>query len=456
MIKNIISKVFGTKTDRDVKLLLPIVGQVNAFYDQYQDLSEDALKAKTDEFKKRLNDGETLDDIMPEAFAVVKETCRRLMGQKWDVVGLEIEWNMIPFDVQLMGAYVLHQGKITEMATGEGKTLVATMPVYLNALSGKGVHLVTVNDYLAQRDSEWVGAVYKYLGLTVGVLLNQMPPDKRREAYLCDVTFGTNSEFGFDYLRDNMAGSEEEMSQARGHNFCIIDEVDSILVDEARTPLIISGPVDRSTHKYDEMRPLVERLIRRQRDLVNKLIDQGEQILKGDEGNDYEGGELLLIALRGMPKNKKLSKLFKEPGYRKLAYDVESDYLRDKKLHEIDERLYFSVDEKTHTIDLTEMGSTAISPDNPELFILPDLGTEIVEIDENSSLSEEEKMQKKNDLNDVYAERSETLHNISQLLRAYTLYEKDVEYVVQEDKVQIVDEFTPPFYHYLQWLSLFL
>ena len=442
MITSLISKFFGTKTDRDIKALQPFVDEVNERYEELHELSEEQLKAKTPEFKDRLEKGETLDDILPEAFAVVKETCKRLVGKSWDVVGMDTSWNMIPFDVQIMGGVALHQGKITEMATGEGKTLVATMPVYLNALSGKGVHIVTVNDYLAQRDAEWIGEVYRYLGLTVGVLLNQMPPDQRREAYLCDVTFGTNSEFGFDYLRDNMASTIEEIVQIRGHNYCIIDEVDSILIDEARTPLIISGPVSRSTHKYDELRSPVERLVHKQRDLVTKLVAQAQKRLEEHGISDYESGILLLTALRGMPKNKRLIKLFKEQGVRKLAYDVESDFIRDKKLQEIDERLYFSVDEKTHTIDLTEIGRQTISPQNPELFVLPDLGTRMVEIDEEEGLSDEDRLRKKNELNEIYAERSEKIHNISQLLRAYTLYEKDVEYVVQEGKVQIVDEFT--------------
>lgn len=442
MIINFIEKIFGSKKDRDIKEFYPIVIEVNEWYEKYHELSEEELKSKTDEFRERIIAGETLDDILPEAFGVVKETCRRLVGKTWNAVGQSVEWNMIPFDVQIMGGIALHQGRITEMATGEGKTLVATLPVYLNALSGKGTHIVTVNDYLAQRDSEWVGEVYKYLGLTVGVLLNQMPPSERREAYLKDVTFGTNSEFGFDYLRDNMAGSVEEIVQIRGHNYCIIDEVDSILIDEARTPLIISGPVSRSTHKYDEMKRPVERLVAKQRNLVTKIIDEASMLLEEHGPDHYKAGKLLLIALKGTPKNKRLLKLFKEQGVRKRVFEVENDYLRDKKMGEIEELLYYSIDEKTHTIDLTDMGRDTLSPDKPEMFLLPDLGTEVVEIDENESLGAEEKIDKKNELNDLFAERSEKIHNISQLLRAYTLYEKDVEYVVQEGKVQIVDEFT--------------
>jgi preprotein translocase subunit SecA len=441
-MKQLIQKLFGTKKDRDIKRFLPLVAEVNEVYEQLHALSEEELIGRTDSFRKRLADGENEDDILVEAFATVKEACRRLVGTSWQVVGHNTEWNMIPFDVQIMGGIALHQGMITEMATGEGKTLVATMPVYLNALSGKGVHIVTVNDYLAQRDAEWVGQVYRYLGLSVGVLLNQMPPEKRREAYHADVTFGTNSEFGFDYLRDNMAGGIEHIVQVRAHNYCIIDEVDSILIDEARTPLIISGPVSRSTHKYDELKRPVERLVARQRDLVSKMIDNAEKRMQEHGWDDYEVGELLLTALRGMPKNKKLSKIFKEQGVRKHVYDVENDYLRDKKLHEIDERLYFSIDEKTHTIDLTDMGREAISPKDPEMFVLPDLAIALTEIDNDESLDAAEKVKRKNQVNEVYAERSERNHNISQLLRAYTLYEKDVEYVIEDSKVQIVDEFT--------------
>jgi len=272
MFTNLITKIFGTKHERDEKKLWPIVHEINQYYEEYQEISEEALKAKTEDFKNRLAEDETLDDILPEAFAVVKEACRRHFGKSWKAVGQDIKWEMIPYDVQLIGGINLHNGKIAEMATGEGKTLVATLPVYLNALEGKGVHLVTVNDYLAQRDCEWMGEIYKYLGLTVGVILNEMTPLERRESYNCDITYGTNNEFGFDYLRDNMAGTPEDIVQSRGHNYAIVDEVDNILIDEARTPLIISGPVSVSTHKYDEMKPLVERLVNRQLKFVTQLL----------------------------------------------------------------------------------------------------------------------------------------------------------------------------------------
>jgi len=280
MINAIISKFFGSKNERELKKIWPIVEQINQHFESYKNLSDEEFPKKTEEFKERLAAGETLDDILPEAFAAVKETCRRLLGKRWIVTEHEIEWDMVPFDVQLIGGYVLNQGKIAEMATGEGKTLVATMPLYLNALEGKGAHLVTVNDYLAQRDAEWMGEIYKFLGLTVGVILNQMDSSQRREAYSCDITYGTNNEFGFDYLRDNMAVSPDDIVQIRGHHYAIVDEVDNILIDEARTPLIISGPLDVSTHTYDEVRPMVERLVREQTRYVNSLIAEAEKMLE--------------------------------------------------------------------------------------------------------------------------------------------------------------------------------
>jgi preprotein translocase subunit SecA len=259
MVSDVLKKVFGTKNEREQKKLWPLVEIINQHYEQCQKLTDEELREKTDEFRQRLAEGETLEDILPEAFAVVKDTCRRLVGKKWMVAGIEIEWEMIPFDVQLLGAIVLHQGRIAEMATGEGKTLVATLPLYLNALQGKGAHLVTVNDYLAQRDAEWMGEIFHFLGLSVGKILNNMDSKQRREAYNCDITYGTNNEFGFDYLRDNMAVQPEDIVQAKGHHYAIVDEVDSVLVDEARTPLIISGPVEHATHAYDEVKPMVAR-----------------------------------------------------------------------------------------------------------------------------------------------------------------------------------------------------
>ncbi|MFC1724686.1 preprotein translocase subunit SecA [candidate division KSB1 bacterium] len=461
---SIITKIFGSKHDRDTKKIVPIVEEINRFYEEYHSLSDEELKAKTDEFKNRIEERrneirdsdeewdpdeldkelleaekEVLDDILPEAFASVKEVCRRLMGKSWNICEQKIIWDMIPFDVQLVGAVVLHQGKIAEMATGEGKTLVATMPMYLNALLGRGVHLVTVNDYLAKRDSEWMGEIFKFLGLTVGCILNDMTPDQRKEIYRCDITYGTNNEFGFDYLRDNMSISMDDVVQ-KGHYYAIIDEVDSVLIDEARTPLIISGPVSVSTHKYKELKPSVERVIRQQNLFVNNLVSEAEKYLEKEE--DYDAGINILRAFRGSPKNKKLMKLLNEVGIKKLMRQVENDFLRDKRMPEIDEELYFCIDEKTNVVDLMEKGRSALSPEDKDMFILPDLATEVQEIEDNESMSLEEKERKKEEFQRLYHERSEKNHNVAQLLKAYSLFEKDVEYVVKDGKVLIVDEFT--------------
>jgi len=484
MFNKFAKKMFGSKHDRDVKKLTPIVEEINGIYLSLKDLTDEELKAKTTEFKALIKDKvgsiqeeidslheklksadnepnfdadeihskitdlekneqdlteEVLNEILPQAFAVVKETCSRLTGKSWKVVDQDLAWAMIPFDVQLMGGIILHRGTIAEMATGEGKTLVATMPLYLNALVGKGAHLVTVNDYLARRDCEWMGEIFKFLGLTVAYIVNDMMPTARKKAYEADITYGTNNEFGFDYLRDNMSVAIENLVQ-RGHYYVIIDEVDSVLIDEARTPLIISGPVGESTNKFAELRPLVEQLIRSQSALVNRLVGEAQRFLQ--EKNEYEAGVKLLLAFRGSPKNPRLAKVMREQGIQKLIHKVESDFMRDKKLYEIDDQLYFSIDEKAHTIDLSEMGRQKLAPDDPEMFVLPDLATElsVIEGDENMPLEEKEKQ--KDVLHKDYAEKSERLHNISQLLRAYSLFVKDVEYVVNEGKVMIVDEFT--------------
>ena len=494
---SLLSKFFS-KHEKDIKRLNPIVDEINHYYEQYHDLTDEELKNKTQYFKEKIvqdtqevrdelqqlkellhsdigssngtneqadqsetdDEGqseslrkqikkleekefelikEVLDEILPEAFAVVKETCKRLVGKKWKVCDLEIQWDMIPYDVQLIGAIVLHDGKIAEMATGEGKTLVATMPMYLNALAGKGVHLVTVNDYLARRDCEWMGEIYKFLGLKVVYIENDTNTEQRKVAYSADITYGTNNEFGFDYLRDNMAIRFEDQVQT-GHYYAIVDEVDSVLVDEARTPLIISGPVEHSTHRYDEMKPRVEQIVKRQTMLMNSIVAEGEKLLS--EGNEYDAGIKLLQASRGSPKNKKLNKIFEEVGVKKLIRRVENDYLRDKKLNEIDEELYFAIDEKAHTIDLTEKGREALSPNGLEMFVLPDLSEKLHEIDVDEAIPEDEKIAIRARIQDEYVEKNERLHNISQLLRAYSLFEKDVEYVVTDGKVLIVDEFT--------------
>jgi preprotein translocase subunit SecA len=494
MIGKLVTKVFGSKHERDIKRIRPLVEQINAYYEEYHSLSDDELRAKTEEFKRRIEEAtaevraeidelkgrlhadvsevdesgngydeltaqeslreriseleeteleiirEKLDEILPEAFAAVKETCRRLVGQRWKVVGHEIEWDMIPYDVQLIGAVVLHEGKIAEMATGEGKTLVATMPLYLNALAGKGAHLVTVNDYLARRDAEWMGKIYEFLGLKVAFIQNDMTPAERKVAYNADITYGTNNEFGFDYLRDNMAIRLEDQVQ-RGHFYAIIDEVDSVLIDEARTPLIISGPVEHSIEQYNAMKPLVERLVKNQTLLVNRLVAEAEKLLESPE-TEYEAGIKILQAHRGAPKNKRLMKLLQEVGVKKLMRRVENDYLRDKRLHELDEELYFAIDEKAHTIDLTDKGREALSPNNPDMFVIPDISERLGEIDSDESLTPEEKLREKEKVQLEYSEKSEQLHSIHQLLRAYSLFERDVEYVVTDGKVIIVDEFT--------------
>ncbi len=458
MGENIVTKIFGSKHERDIRKIKPVVEEINTLFEESKSLSDEQLKGKTDEFRKRIREHlepyqtegtseeelkkaeqEIMDELLPEAYAVVKDTCRRLLGRKWEICGIEIEWDMVPFDVQLIGAIVLHQGKIAEMATGEGKTLVATMPVYLNALLGKGVHLVTVNDYLARRDSEWMGEIYKFLGLTVGCIQNQMDNAERKAQYNCDITYGTNNEFGFDYLRDNMAIRAEDRVQ-RGFQYAIVDEVDSVLIDEARTPLIISGPVSHSTQRYGEMRPMVDQLVKRQTGLVNKMVAEGEELLK--EGKEYEAGIKLLTAQRGAPKNKRLMKLLKELGVKKLITSVELDYMRDKRLNEIDDLLYYSIDEKENSTNLNEMGRSLLSPQDQVLFVIPDITEGIHEIDSDETLSFQQKLEKKEELYKLHAERSEKVHNISQLLKAYSLFEKDVEYVVQDGKVMIVDEFT--------------
>ncbi|MBE59968.1 MAG: preprotein translocase subunit SecA [Candidatus Marinimicrobia bacterium] len=467
MIQNLIKKVFGSRSDREMKELLPLVDEVNQFAESLTSKSDGELRERTQELKasireiriiaeekaaKEINDKDEankfillaehdkLEEILPEAFAMVKETCRRMCGTSWKVVGRELSWEMVPFDVQIMGGIILHRGNVTEMKTGEGKTLVAAFPIYLNALTGRGVHLITVNDYLAQRDAEWMGEVYKRLDLSVGFILNNMTPEQRRENYNRDITYGTNNEFGFDYLRDNMSLQKEDQVQ-RDHAYAIVDEVDSVLIDEARTPLIISGAVDAPVDtSFKDLRPLVQNLVRQQNALVSKIVSEGETLLK--EEKDRDAGYKFLQALRGQPKHPKVMKIFQEGGTKKLAHQVESEFMRDKKLHEVDDDLFFSIDEKTHVIDITEKGRNALAPDSPETFIIPDLGEMLHDIDENESLSKLEKDQEKENAHQLHADRSGRIHNMTQLLRAYTLYDKDVEYVVENDRVQIVDEFT--------------
>jgi len=418
----IIKKVFGTKNERVLKKLCPLVNKINSLEPTTKELKDHELKAKTGEFRQRIERGESLDELLPETFAVVREVARRTL-------------NMRHFDCQLVGGVVLHQGKIAEMATGEGKTLVATLPAYLNALTSKGVHIITVNDYLAKRDRDWMGVIYEFLGLSVDVIHHDIDHLARQRAYQADITYGTNTEFGFDYLRDNMAIRQEDQVQGV-HHYAIVDEVDSILIDEARTPLIISGPVEYSTHRFKELKSPVQRLVQSQTAFVNQLLTQADQLFK--EKNDYEGAVKLLQVKRGSPKNKRFLKMAKEGKYKKLIERVELDYIRDKRMGELDEELYFSIDEKSHVVDLTDKGRATLSPQDPNLFVLPDLSV----IDEDLNLSEEERNKKRRRLEKEFNEKGEKIQNISQLLKAYSLFEKDVDYVVSDGQVLIVDEFT--------------
>jgi len=438
-----LKKIVGTKNERDLKRLRPLVGRINELEQELQSLSDEALKAKTGEFRERLAKGESLDDLMCEAFAVVKNACRRLCGTVVDVCGHPQTWDMVPFDTQLIGGMVLHHGKIAEMATGEGKTLVATLPVFLNALTGKGVHVVTVNDYLAKRDATWMGTVYQYLGLTVGCIQNQMRPEERRAQYACDITYGTNSEFGFDYLRDmGMAYTPQEMVQ-RGWNYAIVDEVDSILIDEARTPLIISGPAPYSTEQYQLVRPSVERMVRKQRDLCTKLMAEAKAAI--DAGDDETAMLKLYQVNQGMPKNKQLLHLLEEPKIRRLLEKVQSMMLVDmnkEQARELREELFFVIDEKGNDASLTDKGCNTMNPSDPDYYVVPDLVSALAELDGDTTLTDQEKFQKRQELQNQFADKSERIHAVDQLIRAYSVYERDVQYVVQDNQVIIVDEYT--------------
>jgi preprotein translocase subunit SecA len=486
MLKMLTSIFGGKKADRDVKEMTPIVDEINEIYETLHTLSDDELRAKTQEFRQTIQDEikeieeeitslknelkedsedldressherldelnkelkeaieDVLEELLPEAYAVVKDTCRRLVGTEFDLLGTKVEWNMIPFDVQLVGGIALHNGKIAEMATGEGKTLVATLPMYLNALAQKGLHLVTVNDYLARRDAEWMGQIFKFHGITVGCIQNTMDAHERKQMYACDITYGTNNEFGFDYLRDNMVVDEEEMVQ-RPHNFVIVDEVDSVLIDEARTPLIISGPIgDTSDHRFDAMKPRIDRLSNAQNGLVAKMLAEAEKLLK--EGKREEAGVHIYRAQRGLPKNKKLLKILSDPENHTLMQKTEFVYRADnaKRMHEIIDELYFAIEEKNYSVDLTEKGREFLAPSKDEIdfFVLPDIATELSAL-ETQGLSPEELQREKDQIQKIYAERSDRIHTVHQLLKAYCLYEKDVEYVIQDGKVMIVDTFT--------------
>lgn len=549
---DIIKKFFGDKNDRALKRLWPIVAEINAEYEKLHWLSDEELQAKTPEFKKRIRESvedieqdirdiqaqlkggqiaddevgsnappgatremtllerqklyeelddleeewyktveATLADILPEAFAVAKDACRRMVGKTWMAGGTEIHWDMIPYDVQLLGGIALHNGDIAEMKTGEGKTLVAVAPVYLNALVGRGVHLVTVNPYLAQRDSEWMGKVYEFLGLTIDVIDRHEPHSPgRKAAYEADITYGTNNEFGFDYLRDNSFVVDANQLMQRDHHFTIVDEVDSVLIDEARTPLIISGPVPQSDEsQFQELKPSVERLVHSQQKLVAGFVAEGEKLLKrrddflaqGENKKaaeaETDAGLALLRAYRGFPRNKKLRKLLQEPGVEALRQKTEFFYLQDnaKNMPFVDDALHYAYDEKQRALEMTEQGRQFISKaagQSPDLFVLPDLGEEIAKferdyeeglrtldetLDADTSLTDEKREHKRdndrkvlrNQLEDkkrnlytTYSERAARLHAIEQLQKAYMLFEKDSEYIVQDGKIMIVDEHT--------------
>jgi preprotein translocase subunit SecA len=452
MVTWILKKILGSKNQREIKRLMPIARRINELDEQFKALSDDELRAKTAEWKQQLaaipeppDQWKKLDEILPDAFAVVKNAARRLNERQhtFKVCEQPTTWNMVHFDVQLVGGIVLHRGRIAEMATGEGKTLVATLPLYLNALTGRGAHLVTVNDYLARRDAEWMGELYKFLGLTVGCIQHDQPPDVRREQYAMDITYGTNSEFGFDYLRDNGMATTREQQVQRGYNYAIVDEVDSILIDEARTPLIISGPATVSTHQYDKWKPLVEQLVRKQNMLCNRLASEAKEKF---DANDLEAGGLLMFKVKlGQPRNKQLLRMMEDPEKRKAVDKAELSFYQDTRKEELfalKEELFFTIDEKSNEADLSEQGRTFLNPDDPDAFVLPDLISEFTEIDLNQSLSDEEKERAKTERQQICDAQAERIHNISQLLRAYCLFEKDVAYVVEENKVVIVDEYT--------------
>ncbi len=457
MINWTLKKILGSQNQRLIKKLWPRVDEINALEEQMQTWSDNTLREKAAEWKKELSaiedDDELearMDELLPEAFALVKNVSRRLCGQTFDVCDQPVKWDMVHFDVQLIGGMVLHRGTIAEMATGEGKTLVATMPVFLNALSGRGAHVVTVNDYLARRDSEWMGKIYTFLGLSVGCIQNEQPPTVRRQMYRCDITYGTASEFGFDYLRDNGLATTPESQVQRGYNYAIVDEVDSVLIDEARTPLIISGPVSVDTHQYEQFRPLVDQLVKKQTQAINRLVTEAKEKLKKAEEDKneelrWEAGRQLFKVRLGAPRNKQLLRLMENAEYRKLVDKVELSYYQDQQkteLFNLKEELFFTVDEKSRDADLSEQGREFLNPDDPEAFTLPDLATGLAEIDADESLGDEQKLKKKQELQEAVDRQSQRMHNITQLLKAYCLYEKDVHYVVEDNKVMIVDENT--------------
>lgn len=464
MLNFIFKRLSGSHYRKFIRRAQPVVARINALELEYQELSDDALMAKTDEFKNRLSSGESLDSLLPEAFAAVKNAARRLCGSKLSVCGQELDWNMVHYDVQLIGGMALHNRYISEMATGEGKTLVATAPLYLNSLTGKNCQLVTVNDYLARRDSEWMGYLYQKLGVSVGCIQSGMVPGQRQEMYSRSITYGTASEFGFDYLRDNGMATRREDQVQRDHYFCIIDEADSILIDEARTPLIISGPVeDDRPMPFDQFKPGIQRLVQLQARFCNDLVSSAKARLDGTDGEvsarsvllkrgdsktppeELEPYEALVLAKWGMPKNKPLLRMMETAEHRKnielAELQLNSDFRKEYRYF-LKERLFYSIEERNHAADLTEKGRNEMSPGNPDAFVMPDLPSIFMEIDANSSLNPQQKEEARAKAQEDFSKVSESIHCISQLLRAYSMYEKDVEYVVQDGKVMIVDENT--------------
>ncbi|MCR5414246.1 MAG: preprotein translocase subunit SecA [Kiritimatiellae bacterium] len=443
---NLLKLLFGTKNDRELKKLWPIVHQINRIEAEYQakNFADEDFPRMTAEFRARVAKGESLDKILPEAYALVKNACRHLVGTTEEVCGHTLTWNMVPFDVQLIGGIVLHRGAIAEMQTGEGKTLVATLPLYLNALAGKNVQLVTVNDYLARRDASWMGHLYRYLGLTVGCIQNTMSSEERRAQYKCDITYGTNSEFGFDYLRDNGMAQRPEQVVQNGHNFAIVDEVDSILIDEARTPLIISGPATMSTsHVYQELKPMVDSIVRVQTAQCNDLVQQAKKAW--EEGDAEKTRDLIYQVYHSMPKHKQFLHMLEDPAVRKIHEDGELQMLgemRREHARKLKDELFFTIDERTREVALTDKGCEKICPQDPKLFVMPDLASELSALDGDASLSEQDRAERKRMVQTSFMEKSDRIHVVNQLLRAYCLYEKDVDYVVQENHVYIVDEFT--------------
>lgn len=449
MISSILKKFSGRHYKKYLKKCQPIIERINVIELEYQSLSDAQLQAKTAEFMQRFQSGETLDELLPEAFATVKNASRRMSGQQFDVCDHMLAWNMVHYDVQFIGGIALHEKRIAEMATGEGKTLVSTCPLYLNALTGKNCQLVTVNDYLARRDSEWMGHLFRFLGLSVGCIQNSMPPQLRREMYNCNITYGTASEFGFDYLRDNGMTSSQKDQVQRDHYFCIIDEVDSILVDEARTPLIISGPMqDDNPLPFHEIKPTIQKLVSQQQSFCNSLVAEAKKVLEAadsEEDKKNEAVSKLYQVKLGMPKNKQFHRLNESPPIRRAVdkFDLEmnSDFNK-KERYALKEELYYVIDEKQQQADLTERGRNLMSPNDPDAFMMPDLPSQFVEIDKDETLSAEAKQGSKQAAETHFQQTSERIHCISQLLRAFSLYERDKEYVVQAGKVNIIDQNT--------------